>query len=49
MIIGNITPAIFQEALRQLPNYKPPGLDNIPGILLKDMSKSFHKAIYQLF
>jgi hypothetical protein len=49
MIIGNITPAIFQEALRQLPNHKAPGPDNIPGILLKNISKAFHKAIYRLF
>jgi hypothetical protein len=32
MIIGNITPAIFQEALRQFSNHKAPGPDNIPGI-----------------
>ena len=49
MIIGNITPTIFQEALRQLPNQKAPGPDNIPGILLKHMSKAFHKAIYHIF
>jgi hypothetical protein len=49
MIIGNITPAIFQEALRRLPNHKAPGPDNIPGILLKHMPKAFHKAMYQLF
>jgi hypothetical protein len=28
LIIGHITPAIFQEALHQLPNHKAPGLDN---------------------
>jgi hypothetical protein len=49
MIIGNITPAIFQEALRQLPYHKAPGPDNIPDILLKQMPNAFHKAIYQLF
>ena len=49
MIIGNITPAIFQEALRQLSNHKAPGPDNIPGILLEHMPIGFHKATYQLF
>jgi hypothetical protein len=49
IIIGNITPAIFQEALRQLPNHKAPGPNNIRGILLKNMPKAFHKAIYRLF
>jgi hypothetical protein len=49
MIIGHITPAIFQEALHQLPNHKAPGPDNIPGILLKHMPKAFHNAIFKLF
>jgi hypothetical protein len=30
MIIGKITPAIFQEALPQLPSHKAPDPDNIP-------------------
>ena len=49
MIIGNIPPAIFQEALRQIPNHKAPGPDNIPGILRKHMTTAFHKAIYHLY
>jgi hypothetical protein len=49
MIIGHITPTIFQEALHQLPNHKAPGPDNIPGILLKHMPKAFHNAMFQLF
>jgi hypothetical protein len=49
MVIGSLTPAIFQEALRRLPSQKAPGLDNIPGVLLKHMPPAFHKAICQLF
>jgi hypothetical protein len=49
MVIGNPTPAIFQEALRRLPGQKAPGPDNIPGVLLKHMPPAFHKAICQLF
>jgi len=49
MIIGNLTPAIFQEALRRLPSQKAPGPDNIPELLLKHIPTAFHKAICQLF
>jgi len=49
VMIDKITPAIFQEALHQLPNHKAPGPDNIPGLLLKYMPQTFHSAIYQLF
>jgi hypothetical protein len=49
MIIVKITPAIFQEALYQLPNHKASGPENIPGVLLKHMYQTLHNAIYQLF
>jgi hypothetical protein len=49
MLIGNITSAIFHEALRRLPNPKAPGPDQIPGILFEHIPTAFHKAIYQLF
>ncbi len=49
MIIGGITPAIFQGALDQLPNHKAPDPDNIPRVVLKRMPQTFHNAIYQLF
>jgi hypothetical protein len=49
MGIGKLPPAIFQEALRRLPNQKAPGPDNIPGFLLNHMPPAFHKVICQLF
>jgi hypothetical protein len=45
MVIGNLTPAIFQEALRRLTSQKASGLDNISGDLLKHIPPAFHKAI----
>ena len=49
MVVGNLTPAIFQEALRRLPSQKASGPDNIPRVLLKHIPPAFHKAICQLF
>jgi hypothetical protein len=49
MLIGKITPAIFQEALRRTPNHKAAGPDGVPGIVLKHMPTAFHEAILLLF
>ena len=49
MIIGKLTPAIFNEALRLLPSHKAPGPDNIPGVLIKHMPQAFHDTVFQLF
>ena len=49
MLIGQITPSIFQEALRSTPNHKAPGLDGVPGLVLKHMPPAFHEAIHLLF
>ncbi len=38
MIIGKLTPSVFNEALRLLPSRKAPGPDNILGVLIKHMS-----------
>ena len=45
MLIGQITPAIFQEALRCTPNHKASGLDKVPGPVLKHMPPVFHEAM----
>ncbi len=49
MIIGKLTPAIFNEALRLLPIHKAPGPDNIPGVFIKHMPQAFHDTVFQLF
>jgi len=49
MLIGQITLAIFQEALRRAPNYKIAGHDGVPGLVLKHMPPAFHEAIHLLF
>jgi hypothetical protein len=49
MLIGQITPAIFQEALRRTPNHKVAGPDGVPGLVLKHMPPAFHEAIHLLF
>ncbi len=49
MLIGQITPAIFHEALRRTPNHKDVGPDEVPGMVLKHMSPAFHEAIHLLF
>jgi hypothetical protein len=49
MLIGQITPAIFQEALRRTPNHKAAGPDGVPELVLKHMPPEFHEAINLLF
>ncbi len=49
MIIDNLAPAIFQEALHRLPGKKAPGPDIIPRVLLKHMPAAFHEVTCQLF
>ena len=49
MLIGQITPAIFQEALRRTPSHKAAGPDGVPGVVLKHMPPAFHEAILLLF
>ncbi len=49
MLIGQITPAIFQEALRRTPNHKDASPDGVPGLVLKHMPPAFHEAIHLMF
>ena len=49
MMIGQITPSIFQEALRRTPNHKAAGPDGVPGVVLKHMPPAFHEATLLLF
>ncbi len=49
MLIGQITPAIFQEALRRTPNHKAAEPDGVPGVVLKHMPPTFHEATLLLF
>jgi hypothetical protein len=49
MLIGQITPAIFHEALRRTPNHKVAGQDGVPGLVLKHMPHVFHDVIHFLF
>ncbi len=49
MLIGQITPAIFHEALRRTPNHKATGPDGAPGLVLKHMPPAFHEVIHLLF
>jgi hypothetical protein len=49
MLIKQITPAIFQEALRRTPNHKAAGPDGTPSLVLKHMPPAFHEALHLLF
>jgi len=49
MLIGQITPAVFHEALRRTPNHKAAGPDGVPGLVLKHMPQAFHEVIHLLF
>jgi hypothetical protein len=49
MLVGQITLAIFQEALRRTPNHKAAGLDGVLGLVLKHIPPAFHEAIHLLF
>jgi len=49
MLIGQITPTIFREALRRTPNHKAEGQDGVPGLVLKHMPPAFHETIHLLF
>jgi hypothetical protein len=49
MLIGQITLAIFHEALRRTPNHKATGPDGVPSLVLKHMPPAFHEAIHLLF
>jgi hypothetical protein len=49
MLIGQITPAIFQEALCRTPSYKAADPDGVPGLVLKHTPPSFYEALHLLF
>ena len=49
MLIGQIIPAIFQDALRRTPNHKAAVPDGVPGLVLKHMPSVFHEAFQLLF
>jgi hypothetical protein len=49
MLIGQITPAIFQEALRRTPNHKAASPNGVPDLVLKHMPPAFHEALHLLF
>ena len=49
MLIGQITPAVFHEALRRTPNHKAACPNGVPGLMLKHMPPAFHEAIHLLF
>ena len=49
MLIGQITPVIFHEALRRTPNHKAESQDGVPGLVLKHMPPAFLEAIHLLF
>ena len=49
MLIGQITPATFHEALRRTPNHKVACLDGVPGLVLERMPPAFQEAIHLLF
>ena len=49
MILGFITPAVMQEALRRTPNHKAAGPNGVPGMILKHMPPGFHEALQLLF
>jgi hypothetical protein len=49
MLIGQITPDIYQEALRRTPNHKAGGSDGVPGLVLKYTLPAYHEALEILF
>jgi len=49
MLIGRITPAIVQKALRRAPNHKAAGPDGVPGVVLKHTPPAFHNALHLVF
>ena len=49
LLIGQITPAIFQEALHRTPYYKVAGPDGFPYLVSKHMPPAFHEALQLLF
>ena len=49
LIIGHLTQDVFDEALHRNPNYKAPGPDEIPGVILNNMPASFLKTTLALF
>jgi hypothetical protein len=49
MLISQITPAIFKEALRRTPNHKAAGPYGVPGVVLKYMPTTFNEALHVLF
>jgi hypothetical protein len=49
MLIGQITPAIMQTALRRTPNHKAAGPDRVPDLVLKHMPPAIHEALELLF
>ena len=46
MVIGHLTQDVFEEALRRNPNYKAPGPDGIPGVILNNMPPTFLQATH---
>ena len=46
---GHLTQDVFEEALRRNPNYKAPGPDGIPGVILNNMPPTFLQATLMLF
>jgi hypothetical protein len=49
ILIGHITPAIFQEALRRTPNHKAAGPNEVPGLVLKHIPPALDEALHLLF
>ena len=49
LLIGQITPAIFQEALRNTPIHKATNPDKVPGLILKHMPPAFHETLHLHF
>ena len=48
MLIDQIIPAIFQEALRRTSNHKAAGPGGVQGVMCKHMSPAFNEAIHLL-
>jgi hypothetical protein len=49
MLIQQITPTIFPEALRRTPNHTAAGPDGVLCLVLKHMPHPFHEALHLLF
>ena len=49
MLIGQVPPAIFQEALLSTPNHKAAGPDGVPCLVLKHMPFAFRESLQLLF